>query len=239
MGTPAQRWNIRTHPLPGLIAAACMLVGTVAVPPSAQGDDTQNLPHRAIASQTSWTGFAVLAALFRGMAGTAHPEDSRHQSVTRTTADYAIPDVTLVDSRGKDVPLRANLDDEGPVMLNFIYTSCTTVCPAMTTTFSQLQSLLPAKMVSISIDPEHDTPEQMRKYARKFNAGPQWEMLTGSVENSIAVQRAFDAYRGSDKTNCKPVTFLRTGKGKPWVRLEGQASASDILKEYRQLTAVK
>jgi protein SCO1/2 len=52
----------------------------------------------------------------------------------------------------------------------------------------------------------------------------------------IAVQRAFDVYRG-DKMNHSPVTFLRAGAGKPWVRMAGFASAADILREYRQLNA--
>jgi Uncharacterized protein SCO1/SenC/PrrC, involved in biogenesis of respiratory and photosynthetic systems len=93
-------------------------------------------------------------------------------------------------------------------------------------------------MVSISIDPEHDTPAKLKEYARKFGAGPQWQMLTGSVENSIAVQRAFNTYRG-DKMNHEPATFLRAGKGKPWVRLDGFASAGELVKEYRQLMAAK
>ena len=60
-------------------------------------------------------------------------------------------------------------------------------------------------------------------------------MLTGTVENSIAVQRAFDAYRG-DKMNHAPATYLRAGgAGSPWLRLDGFASASDIISEYRKL----
>jgi protein SCO1/2 len=59
-------------------------------------------------------------------------------------------------------------------------------------------------------------------------------MLTGTLDDSVAVQRAFDVYRG-DKMNHQPATFLRAAPGQPWVRLEGFASAADILREYRQL----
>ena len=63
-------------------------------------------------------------------------------------------------------------------------------------------------MVSISIDPEYDTPEALNAYARRFDAGPQWEFLTGSLDDSIAVQKAFDADRG-DKMNHAPLTLFR------------------------------
>ena len=158
----------------------------------------------------------------------------------RTTASYDIPDVRLVDAGGVNMSLREVLSGNEPVMLNFIFTSCTAICPVMSATFSQVQEQLgdersKVRMVSISIDPENDTPERMREYAAKYEAGPQWRMLTGTIEDSIAVQRAFGAFRG-DKMNHAPTTFLRAGgNGKPWVRLEGLASAADIIHEYHQL----
>lgn len=90
-------------------------------------------------------------------------------------------------------------------------------------------------MVSISIDPEYDTPARLRTYARKFHAGPQWSYYTGTMEASIAMQKAFDVYRG-DKMNHSPVTFLRVGAGSPWLRLDGFATPDLLLSEYRRLT---
>ena len=178
----------------------------------------------------------------------AHPHDmSMHMSMpgeqdgyVRTLANYTIPDVKLVDADGTGVPLRTTLADR-PVILNFIFTSCGAICPVMSRIFSQVQTALgpereKVRMVSISIDPEQDTPAVLKAYADKYGAGPQWEMLTGSLKDSIAVQRAFDVYRG-DKMDHLPVTFLRAASGKPWVRLDGFASAADILHEYRQLTS--
>jgi protein SCO1/2 len=158
----------------------------------------------------------------------------------RKMANYEVPDVKLLDADGAGVQLRSSLDDK-PVILNFIFTSCGAICPVMSNTFSQVQAALgperdAVRMVSISIDPEHDTPAALKAYAGKYGAGPQWQMLTGSLDGSIAVQRAFDIYRG-DKMNHQPATFLRARAGQPWVRLDGFASAADILREYRQLTA--
>ncbi len=157
----------------------------------------------------------------------------------RSVASYQIPDVKLLDEKGHEVALANSLGADKPVLLNFIFTTCTTICPAMSATFSQVQTRLgeeggSVRMVSISIDPEHDSPTQLSAYAKRFEAGPQWSMLTGKLEDSIAVQRAFDVYRG-DKMNHEPVTFMRKGADQPWVRIDGFASADELLREYRGL----
>lgn len=157
----------------------------------------------------------------------------------RTIVPYQTPDVKLVDANGKPVSLRSHLDGRDPVMLNFIFTTCTTICPVTSATFSTVQEKLgtghgKVRLVSVSIDPEHDSPSRLNAYAKRFGAGTQWSMLTGSAEDSVAVQRAFGAYFG-DKMNHRPVTFMRTGHGKPWLRIDGFASADDLLREYREL----
>lgn len=176
---------------------------------------------------------------FQEMEHQHHGHAMASDGYTRSLASYQTPDVMLVDAEGNEVDLADSLDVAEPVMLNFIFTSCTTICPAMSATFSQVQEKLgeevgDVRMVSISIDPEHDSPSQLSEYAKRFDAGPQWSMLTGSIEDSIAVQRAFNVYRG-DKMNHQPVTFMRKGAGQPWVRIDGFASADELLREYRQL----
>jgi protein SCO1/2 len=196
----------------------------------------------------------VLAALSLGLAPfptRAVSQDNQHghhqhhampgaqDGYVRKMASYTVPDVKLLAPDRTRVSLRRQLDDK-PVILNFIFTSCGAICPVMSTTFSQVQKALgperdAVRMVSISIDPDFDTPEALKIYAKKYGAGPQWQMLTGSLDDTIAVQRAFDVYRG-DKMGHAPATFLRARAGQPWVRLDGFASADDILREYRKLT---
>lgn len=158
---------------------------------------------------------------------------------TRTVAHYEAPDVTLVSMDGTRIALASALKQGGPVMLEFIFTTCPTICPVMSSTFSAAQSKLGAdlakvRMISISIDPEHDTPERLRQYARKFKAGPQWVFLTGKTEDIALVQKAFDAYRGS-KMRHEPLTFLRAEPTEPWVRLDGLMSATQLVAEYQRL----
>jgi protein SCO1 len=137
------------------------------------------------------------------------------------------------------VPMRSELDDGRPILLGFIFTTCTAICPVTSATFRQFQDKLgPSEavhIVSISIDPEQDTPQRLREYARKFGAGPNWHHYTGTVSASVAMQRAFDAYRG-DKMDHAAVAFLRAAPGKPWVRIDGFASADQLTAEYRAIT---
>jgi len=158
----------------------------------------------------------------------------------RSTSDYAVPDVRLVRDDGKEVSLAGELDDGRPVVLQFIFTTCTTICPLMAQTFARLQEKLGddhrVHLVSISIDPEQDTPARLREYARKLHAGPQWRYYTGTVQASVAVQRAFNAYLG-DKMNHTPTTFLRAAPGRAWVRIDGFASADELASEVRELVA--
>lgn len=171
-----------------------------------------------------------------------HAMPAEADGYVRSQATYTVPDVKLVDADGARVPLRSELaDQDRPVILNFIFTTCGAVCPVMSATFSQVQAALgperdAVRMLSISIDPEEDTPAALKAYAGKYGAGPQWRMLTGSLDDSIAVQRAFGVYRG-DKMNHQPATFLRAAPDQPWVRLDGFASATDILREVGQLSA--
>ena len=155
----------------------------------------------------------------------------------RSEATYVVPAVTLVRDDGKRVSLPAELDDGRPVALNFVYTSCTTICPLTSQIFSQFQDRLGDKrarvhLVSISIDPEQDTPARLRDYAKQYGAQPGWDHYTGDFKVIGDVQRAFRAYRG-DKMSHTPLTLLREAPGKPWVRIDGFATVDELLTESR------
>lgn len=169
----------------------------------------------------------------------AHHRQMMEKRYTRSEKKYDLPDIPLVAMDGERTTLLKEIESDRPVMLNFIFTTCTTICPVLSATFLGIQKQLgedrdQVRMISISIDPEHDTPDRLLAYAARFDAGPQWQFLTGGLDEVVTAQKAFDAYRGS-KMNHAPTTFLRVSSGAPWVRFDGIASASDIIKEYRQL----
>jgi protein SCO1/2 len=166
-----------------------------------------------------------------------HHHPAAGASATRTEQVVSVPDVTLKDTDGKPVALRQLLESSGPVLLDFVYTSCTAVCPLLSETFEQVQRELGPgaaglTMVSISIDPEVDTPKVLRAYARTYHAGPQWRFLTGDPKDVAEVQRAFDTWR-ANKMDHASIVLLRPDPGKRWVRFEGLMMPGALVREYR------
>jgi len=168
------------------------------------------------------------------------PEIAHVGKTSRTvvsTVNYTVPDVRMVTESGKNVSLRQELDDGRPVLVNFIFTTCASTCPLSSETFSILQDRLAAQrlsahLVSISIDPEQDTPARLREYAKSFSAGPSWQHYTGTLEASQSAQRAFGVYRG-DKMGHTPVTLLRAAPGETWRRIDGFVTPEDLMREYK------
>ncbi|HXM71227.1 MAG TPA: SCO family protein, partial [Thermoanaerobaculia bacterium] len=166
-------------------------------------------------------GALLLGALLVVLGWAPVPAPGAEASYTTSAADYRPPDVTLVDQAGARVRLADALSAGGPVLVQFIFTSCSTICPVLSGTFAAVQGALPeARLVSISIDPDVDTPARLAEYARRFKAGPRWRLLGGRLEDVIAVESAFDAYRGN-KMRHEPLTFIHPGPRRPWLRLEG------------------
>ena len=160
-----------------------------------------------------------------------------------TEVAIAVPDVTLTGMDGRTVPLRAVLGDDRPVMLQFIFTTCPTICPLLTGVAARVREDLgknreKIRAVSITIDPEHDTPAVLREYAANFDADPDWLFLTGRLPDVVAVQRAFGSYLGN-KMNHPPYTFLRRSPRDPWVRIDGIVHADVLEVETRKMIGAR
>ena len=182
-------------------------------------------------------GFPLVAASAQSDADEhAHHHHTEATLATRrSTLRYQVPDVELVRDDGRHVSLPAEMNDGRPVVLAFVYTSCTTVCPLTSQTLSMVQQKLGdardrVHIMSISIDPEQDTPTRLREYAKTFHAGPEWQHYTGTLAASQGAQRAFDVYRG-DKMDHAPAVLIRRAPGGEWVRIDGFATAEQVLAE--------
>ncbi len=103
--------------------------------------------------------------------------------------NYAIPRFSLVNQDAQDVD-QTLLEGEISVVA-FIFTNCQVACPAITANmkraFAELEGT-PVRFVSISVDPEHDTPEQLRKYAERMAIDTsRWTFLTGTPGETARV----------------------------------------------------
>jgi protein SCO1/2 len=165
--------------------------------------------------------------------------DAGEQRYERSVVEYQVPETSLVNQEGREVDLIRLLGAPEPVALNFIFTSCPTICPVMTATFARMRAVLGddadgLRMVSVSIDPEHDTSAVLKSYAQRHRAPDDWQFLTGRAEQIVAVQKAFDAYAGN-KMNHRPLTLLTARGTTRWVRIVGLTSGTDLANEYRAL----
>ncbi len=183
---------------------------------------------------------AVLALATAGMTNLLAVDAG--PKANRSTMEYTVPQVTLVRDDGKSVSLPDELNDGRPVVMNFIFTTCTTICPLLSQTLARLQDELGSErdrvhIVSISIDPEEDTPSVLAAYAKRYHAGPEWRHYTGTVQAIIATLKAFNVYT-SDKMGHRPITLLRVAPGKPWVRFDGFATPDELLQELSGTLAI-
>lgn len=187
--------------------------------------------------------YLAVTCLFLSVQARAHGDDHRAHLARaagpyeRSLHAYAVSDIPLIDQDGNRTTLARLLASETPVMLNFIYTSCSSVCPLMTTAFAHARATIgdtDVNMISISIDPEYDTPARLRAYKSARGLRGDWHFLTGEPEAVTAAQRAFDAYRGG-KMNHAAIAFLRARPGAPWLRLEGLTTPTQLVQEYRGL----
>ena len=157
----------------------------------------------------------------------------------RSAHYYSIPNVTLLNQDGKKVNLRTLVDSGKPVIFDFIYTTCTTICPVLSVSFTNLRKELGAdadsvQLISISIDPEHDRPEQLKQYLSRFRAGKGWDFLTGSRKDIDSVLKSLDAVV-VDKMAHEPLYIMRGSHSDEWVRIKGLVKKGDLSSELRRI----
>src|SRR5260370_4399614 len=146
-----------------------------------------------------------------------------------------IPDTTVLDQDGARLHFFTDLVKGKTVAINFIFTTCTTICPPLTATFRKVQQELhdragrEVELISISVDPATDVPERMKAFAAKFNAGPGWAFVTGTKPDIDQLLKALGAYVG-DKNGHSPMILIGNESSGYWTRTYGLAPASAILK---------
>lgn len=132
-----------------------------------------------------------------------------------------LPNTTLTTQDGQSVRLHDLLDNQLSI-INFIYTSCTNVCPLTTANFLQLKQLAGDRdfqMISISIDPKRDTPARLRKFMQAQGAlSPRWTFLTGSPRTITPLLGGFGFYDVAVDDH-SPGVVIWDGRSRQWTRL--------------------
>jgi protein SCO1 len=155
-----------------------------------------------------------------------------------------IPDAQVLDQHGKQLNFYSDLIKGKTVAINFVFTSCTTICPPLTATFRRVQQDAAARgidvqLISVSVDPTTDTPERLSDFAAKFKAGPGWTFVTGDKARIDSVLRALGA-AVSNKNDHTPMILIGNDPSDYWTRAYGLTSPGkivDILADATKRTA--
>lgn len=190
------------------------------------------------------SGAGIVVALVLAAPLLAGPAPKQRSAAKSPEARFArglarvdVPAVSVVDQDGRSASLADLLDRREPVVVNFFFASCGSICPVMTATLAAMRETLgrdgeSLKTVSITIDPDQDGPEVLKAYARRFSAGPGWTFLTGEPAAIASIQKAFGAETGG-KFNHRALYYFRAARSDSWVRIEGLAAARDLVAEAR------
>ncbi|HEY2323479.1 MAG TPA: SCO family protein [Thermoanaerobaculia bacterium] len=152
-----------------------------------------------------------------------------------------LPDVQVVDQDGRSHRFYSDLIAGKLVVINAVYTSCTNVCPMMQRSFADLQDVLGDRLgkdvflISISRDPDRDTPTRMKEYARRFHAKPGWMFVTGQHDAIDRLLRALTGDRASPGGH-STVAWIGNGANGTWLRTYGADEPSRTIELLNELT---
>ena len=153
---------------------------------------------------------------------------------TSAFSSSRIPDIKVYDQNGKRLNFYSDLIKGKTVAINFIFTTCTTICPPLTATFRRVQQDLAtsapeAKLISISVDPTTDNPQRLNDFASKFKAGPGWTFVTGDKTEITSLLSALGA-AVADKNDHTPMILIGNDAAGYWTRAYGLSSPTALVK---------
>ncbi|MEN3334393.1 MAG: hypothetical protein V7641_3758 [Blastocatellia bacterium] len=156
------------------------------------------------------------------------------QSARVDTSRPAIPDVPVIDQDGKRLNFYTDLVKGKVVAINFIFTTCTTICPPLGATFAKVGTLGGERfgtdfhLISISIDPTTDTPQRLKAWCEKFNAKPGWTLVTGQKEDINNLLKALGGFSASLRDHTPAVLIINDAQGS-MTRAYGLAPPAKLL----------
>ena len=212
----------------------CVLLAVISIAPSVQGQVQRKTSQKAIGQYT-----CPMHATVKSRSAGRCPKCGmklvpvKTEKVANVAAprSMSIPDVELLDQDGRKVHFYTDLVKGKTVAINFIFTTCTTICPPMGATFARVQKDLEnrdVQFISISVDPVTDTPERLKAWRAKFKAGPAWTLVTGDKQKIDELLEALAAstIRREDHS---PTTIIGNDALGQWTRAFGLAKPSQLV----------
>jgi protein SCO1/2 len=165
------------------------------------------------------------------------PHDHSHMTTTPKESSPAanyFTDVQLINQDGKPVRFYSDVLKGKTVVVNAFFTTCTSVCPPMNRNMEKIQEVLGDRvgrdvfLVSITVDPQVDTPPRLKEYAQKFHAGPGWIFLTGKKENLDWALYKLGQYV-ANKDDHKTIFIIGNEPTGLWKKAFGMANVAELV----------
>ncbi len=143
-----------------------------------------------------------------------------------------VPDVEVIDQSGQKLHFYSDLVQGKVVAINFIFTTCQTICSSLGANFASVSKRLgpravsDIRLISISVDPVNDTPGKLREFAARFGKTSGWTLVTGDKRTIDQLLRALGEYT-PDKLAHSPTVLIGRGDG-AWIRANGLGSSARI-----------
>lgn len=193
-----------------------------------------NAMRKAIAMAAACSMFAAVANAQPDAAPACHAAAGKAAATAgaRPSA-VAIPDVEVTTHDGRRVNFYRDLIQGKVVAVNFVFTTCTTVCPPMGALFGNVQKQNGTRLgkdihlVSVSIDPVVDTPQRLKSWASKFGARDGWTLVTGEQQEITRLLKAMNVYVPNFQDH-QAVTLLGNDATGEWKRTYGFTSAAKL-----------
>ena len=166
------------------------------------------------------------------------------ESTPSSPTKVAIPDVVVLDQNNQKVRFYSDLVKGKIVAVNFMFTTCTTICSPMTANLARVQKKLLARgeknvhFISVSVDPEGDTPDKLKSYAALFHAQPGWTFVTGTRAQLEQVWRAFGVPMGAREDHTATVV-IGNEPLREWTYGSGLTSADKLVTVIQSVSEVK
>lgn len=164
----------------------------------------------------------------------AQPESAAGAAAPSAARKY-FSDVELINQDGQKMRFYSDVLKDKVVIINTFFATCTGSCPPMNRNLERVQEALgdrlgkDAFLVSISVDPETDTPPRLKEYGRRFHARPGWIFLTGKQENVDWALYKLGQYVGGKGDHTTVIIIGNEPKGL-WKKAFGLAKPDELIK---------
>ena len=191
--------------------------------------------------------FACTGAQAAGEGGQdphAHHRGESSEPGAATTDAVELHDRTLISQDGEALRFATDVIGDYIVVMDFVYTTCTTVCPVLSAVFGQVQEDLgdtlgrEVRLVSVSVDPGRDTPERLKAYSERHGAKPGWFWMTGDKPSVDEVLKGLGAYT-PDFEDHPSMVLVGDARSGQWTRFFGFPSPAQLSAAVDELAAAR